>query len=38
MLVSEDRRVEIVTYEAANMAVTPAMVAFREAWTGTQVK
>jgi predicted metalloprotease with PDZ domain len=34
----DDPRLEVVTYEDAGMQVTPAMTAFRNAWTGTQVK
>jgi predicted metalloprotease with PDZ domain len=34
----EDPRLEVVLYEDANMSVTPAMTAFRNAWVGTQVK
>jgi predicted metalloprotease with PDZ domain len=34
----EENRLEVVLYEDAGRAVTPEMMRFRTAWTGTQVK
>jgi predicted metalloprotease with PDZ domain len=34
----QDSRLEVVLYEDAGMTVTPEMQAFRNAWTGTQIK
>lgn len=36
MRLVEDPALEVVTYESAGMAVTPAMRAFREAWLGSR--
>ena len=36
--VAESPRVEVVTFESAGMAVTPAITTFRDAWMGSKVR